>query len=380
MKGVTILVVLALLAFMVGCAPPPPAPEPSPAPPTPVPSPAPVPGPSPPPPPVPAPAPTPSPAPTPPAVPTPSPPPPPPTVVKGDGFEIIYDSSIHQFIWPLDHALERYIAVRNVENTRLVLDFHIDIEGPEGFELKDVTQFPQWPPLYLDPDESENIYVKADWGELVENKLIGGAKYEYQAKVTIFPWGVDYTRGDPYPENASTVILTNEVTVLTKFGDFQLMRPSDEDYVPPNAWVSGYVRDRATKEPLDNVEVKAMGRYRSAGTTDASGFYKLPLFAYKRTARNAYMETTIRVRAPGYEEYNKAIVPEPDENLNLDIYLDKPIETANYALKARCHAGSLHLHRGEAQEMAHTLPLFLFTLLGLLKKRSGRTPIFGFSM
>jgi hypothetical protein len=261
--------------------------------------------------------------------------------VKGNNLEISYDPQTYRFVFPLDVALEREITVKNIGESIVALDWFITVEGPEGVSFRG-NAFPQGSAMYLYPDESKKVFAKIDWGDMmIGSRFAGAADYAFNLSIAVFP--------KDHKENSTSVYLTNTIGVISRNGGYQVEDPSRENYVQPNAWISGYVRNKASNDTLGNAEVRAnqANGFVSRMMVDSNGFYKLPLFAYNRVARNAYSEVDLRIQARGYKVYNKALVPQPGDNLSMDIYLDKGEEYANYSLVARFDTGPLHLHRGD---------------------------------
>lgn len=259
--------------------------------------------------------------------------------VQGNGFEVIYDAQTFKFAYPLDVGLEREVSIRNVSTDILAMEWFIAVKGPDNFSVRG-NAFPQGAAMYLNPNESKKVFAKIDWGEIgIGQKLVNEPKYDFNVRFDVFP--------KDQKEKLISALTTNEISIISKSPGFQIENSSENNYVQPNAWVSGYIRDKLTNQIIQGVNVFASNQYFSRSVTDSTGYYKLPLFAYYRVARNAYFEVNVRVEEQNYGVYNKAIVPKPNENINLDIYLDKPIdEIANYSLVARYDTNLLHLHKG----------------------------------
>ena len=273
------------------------------------------------------------------------------TAPTGD-FQITYDDKTWNFTFPLEGKLCRNVTVKNIGDTLLVLDWCARLLGPDGFSFETIPGiFPQWPPLYLDPEESQIIYVNIAWNEIDRSNWVKDGHYDYTLQIAVYPF-IDLFYApdwDSLPSNAILVNLTNEVFVLDEREHFCYLPIGPYD-VPPNAWVSGHVYDNVTKEPLENIEIEAWGRVDSATQTDANGSYRLPLLAHKRIFENAWLEYNLRIDTPGYAQYYKTVIPTENENITQDIYLDRLTETANYTLKARYQAGNLHLYRSASSE------------------------------
>ncbi|MEM3362649.1 MAG: PQQ-binding-like beta-propeller repeat protein [Candidatus Anstonellaceae archaeon] len=279
-------------------------------------------------------------------------------VVKNDEFEIIYEPQIYTFTYPFDIQLERYVTVKNLRDRQLILNFFTEIEGPNGFKMV-ANPFPQWQPIYLDPNESENIFVRGEWGELnLESILKNNTEYEYSMKINVFPLY--------HEEKKLTVTLSNKVFILS---DKAVNFPNDINKINPNFWVSGYVFDNITHQPLSNVKVKGWANnFESSVFTDKNGFYRLPLLAHKRITSNEFMEINIITEAPNYLAYNRTIIPKIDENYKLDIYLEKSDISATYILKKKYNTGPLHLHRGDSSKDNNYFALVPFHSVGVSEK------------
>jgi hypothetical protein len=246
-------------------------------------------------------------------------------------LEILYDNRTYIFAYPLDHGIERNITVKNTGNSLLVLDAVINVSGT-GTNIERLTVFPQWPPLYLDPNEAQIIYVKVEWQEFNRSLWSEGESYEYEASLLLI-----YQLQDSQPVN-TTITLTNEVYVISKAVSF-------------NSAICGYVYDSSTNSPVAGIDVtiSTRGRYDTTVTTGQNGFYNAFLYAYKRVAQNAYTEYNVLISAFGYEEYNKAVAPKENETIWMNISLVKPAETANYTLIAK-YATPLSTSIGKASE------------------------------
>lgn len=277
------------------------------------------------------------------------------SVMKTDDFEIIYEPQVYKFIYPFDIQLERYVTVKNLKNSQLVLNFFTEIEGPNGFKIT-ANPFPQWQPIYLDPNESENIFIKAEWQELnLESILKNNAEYQYLMKVSVFPLY--------HEEKKISVTLSNKIFILS---EKTIKFPDDINRINPNFWVSGYVFDKDTNQPLQNVKIKGWANnIESSVFTDKNGFYKLPFFAHKRITSNEFMELNITTEAPNFLAYNKTIIPKLNEDYKLDIYLEKSKTSADYILKKKYNTGPLHLHRGDGSKDNNYFALVPFHSVGV---------------
>ncbi len=252
---------------------------------------------------------------------------------RSTDFELHYDSTPMLFLYPHETKLMRTVTVKN-GGQYASLQVNATVSG--GRLL--LPAMPQGA-VYLEPGESQLIWVTAYMEDLDQSAWQAGGSYDYEIDVFVTPDIGPFSPSAPGP-GAKIARLANTVQVV----DAGL----DGAFVPRNATVSGCVYDVATHRPLPNAQVKfASTSFRPQSvTTDAKGSYRLDLIADKGALTNMWRPWGVTIKATGYREFHRAVAPKDGDRVVLDAPLTKATETAAYTLKTKIAAGALNIVDG----------------------------------
>ena len=244
-------------------------------------------------------------------------------------FTISYESRPYVYVYPFENEMDRNVTVTNTGGDYTQLEFNATIYGPNGF-VEDgnslgIPPLPQPAYLYLQPGESNQIYVCVGWGDIDTSYWQVGANYTYTVELSVYPVGDPSLMQNANLTNIVEVLCTNTASAsLTGLG------------VPPNASVSGQVLDADTGQPIAGaqVSVTSQGLAESA-VTNSSGNYYCPLIAYRRVEQGNYIVYNVQVSTPGYQTFEKAIIPTDGQNITLNADMTKNDQTASYSVIAQ---------------------------------------------
>jgi hypothetical protein len=270
-------------------------------------------------------------------------------------FTVDTQTAPMSFDYPLDPTLLRWVRVTNTSRSFEALGFHATISGPDGFfidgDALGVFPHPQPNNLYLEPGESQDIWVTANWEELDNQGWQAGKTYDYVISVKVFPRML--FPGEREPPGTNTVLLANSIHV-TQFG------PTDP---PANAAISGCVYDAATKQAVPNAGVFLTDHWSGfprSGQANSEGSYSLPVPAHLVAPAGVWQPWTLAVSAPGYREATVTMGPHEGDAEVANVALDRATERAAYTLSAKIDTGGLNVNRGVISKDGRYLALTQF--------------------
>jgi len=229
--------------------------------------------------------------------------------------EISYDKSENLFIYPLEHSVDRIVHLKNISNKTINLNFDIYILVNE--KKQEVQFWPQPAPAYLLPGDERDIVLKIEWFPEIIESWEEGKNYD-------LPFYIKITIGNSKKE----ITLKNKVFV-------EKFERNLKD-IKTNSLITGTVYDFETNKPITNAEVVVWSngpRVEYKVFTDDLGNYSVPVRAYQRSFLKNYIQYSIKIKAPSYEEYNYAISPKENDKITNEIKLIKETKKANYVLK-----------------------------------------------
>ena len=256
-------------------------------------------------------------------------------------FAIAPDASSADFYYPQDPDVTRWVTVTNTGQQLDALGFRVSITGPDRkvVDADSIGVFPHPQPnvLYLEPGESQNIWVILNWFDLNSQNWQPGKTYDYTITIKVFP-RIVYP-AERAPAGTQTVTLKNSIHDVP-FG------PIDP---ATNATIAGCVYDAATHEPIPNAAVSAMDHWSmfpGSADTDAQGSFSLGLRAHLVALAGIWQPWTMTVTAPGYRDASITIAPQDGDHETANIALERASESASYQLTAKIDTGGLNVNRG----------------------------------
>jgi len=229
------------------------------------------------------------------------------TEVIFPGIEVSYRPSI-ETSFPVERWAKNGIEVRNIGNEPVTLTFHVSAESGD-IVVSDISPFPQPYTLYLDPGENQTIWYFID-GSYRSCGVLERGGGEVTVRVRIEKDG-----------ESAEIVITHLLLVVP------------EDQLEPNSVVEGYVKDLGGNPVLDaEVELEGANGPRYFTTTDHDGYFRVEVYAMRYGDTGELHGYNLRVRAPGFKEFNKAIFPEVGETLTVDVTLKPLVEVAEYEL------------------------------------------------
>lgn len=262
-------------------------------------------------------------------------------------IELQYDATSVPFSYPLDPKLIRWITVKN-DGGYTELEFDATISGPGGFSIVGnqlgVPPLPQPGYLYLQPGESQRIWVTANWSELNPAPWTAGSTYDYRIDINVYPKLVP-GQANPDPTQTQVATLHNAVSVL------YLPAGGNTAGVPQTATIGGTVFDAATQKPIANASVSlvmvtlAMGQ--TSTVTDATGAFSLSVAAFEMAQKGMWSDFGVTIQAPGYADFHSAVAPRVGDNIRIAAAMTKAPGALTYAVGAQFET-VLNLNRAEA--------------------------------
>jgi uncharacterized protein (TIGR03437 family) len=253
-------------------------------------------------------------------------------------IELQYDPT-PDFVYPHDPNLIRWITVKN-DGGYVELEFKGSVNGPGGFSTPG-TWHPQRPALYLQPGESQRIWVIVGWGDLDQSSWTAAGTYDYRIDLSVYAPG----NGQP----ASTVSLHNNVHVV--YTAFPPVITPGQPVGDNNAAIGGMVFDAATRKPVAHAQVQLASTTEMFGTpymdssghsiaayTDSTGHYSIAVTAYRRVPQGVWNDFGISIQAPGYAAFHTAIAPRAGDNIGLDAPMKAAVQGPAYVVQAKTDA------------------------------------------
>jgi len=258
------------------------------------------------------------------------------TAQRTTDFELQYERAPLLVLYPHETKLMRTVTVKN--GTRYgTLQIAATVTPPGGSSTSALFKIPPMPgTVYLEPGESQLVWVTVYLEDLDQSGWQTGSSYDYEIDVYVTP---NFGLFDPAVPGPGTQVarLANTVRVA----DARL----DAHDVARNAAISGCVYEAATRRPVASAQVTfASGSFApQTVTTDASGAYRVGLIADKSALTGMWRQWGVTIKASGYREFHGAVAPHDADSLVLDAALAKPAETASYVLKTRIDTGGLNI-------------------------------------
>lgn len=254
-------------------------------------------------------------------------------------IDLQYDPT-PDFVYPHEPNFIRWITVKN-NGGYVELEFKGSVNGPGGFSTPG-TWHPQRPALYLQPGESQRIWVIVGWGDLDQSSWTAGGTYDYRIDLSV------YAPGDGQP--ASTVSLHNNVHVV--YTAFPPVITPGQPVGDNNAAISGAVFDAVTGKPIAHAQVQLVSPTERFGTqyvdslgraidayTDSTGHYSVAVTAYRRVLQGGvWNDFGVSIQAPGYADFHTAIAPRAGDTIGLDAPMKPAVQGPAYVVQAKTDA------------------------------------------
>ena len=254
------------------------------------------------------------------------------------------------FVYPHDPSLTRWVTVKN-NGGYVELAFSAVVNGPGGFSVPGnqlgIPPLPQPETLYLQPNESQRIWVLVNWSEVDRSSWQAGGTYDYRIDLSVYP----KTMGPPpsqLPPETQVVSLHNTVQVAYT----TLPPPRSQPTGDNNATIAGFVHDAATGKPLANAQVRLVSNTENGAyspSTDNSGHYSIAVTAYRRVQQGVWADFGVTIQASGYADYHTAVAPHAGDTVSIDAPMTPAAQGPTYSIQSK-YDGVLNQYHGEGSK------------------------------
>jgi uncharacterized protein (TIGR03437 family) len=263
-------------------------------------------------------------------------------------LQLQYSSTV-DFVYPHDYYMPRWVDVKN-NGAYTELDQSFTVTGPNGFSLstdqQTIATFPQPGPLYLQPNETQRIWVILNWSDLDQSAWTAGSVYDYVIVLTISPKSNGQTPAQIQAQS-QTVTLHNQVYVYATAPIVGNGSPVGDN----NASIQGTVYDAATGKPIANAGVKLIAYSESPFLpyTDSAGHYSVALTAFTLAQNGVWKPYGVKITAAGYADFHTAVAPHAGDTIRLDAPMTPAEQGPAYTLTSKTD-GVLNQYAGQASK------------------------------
>ena len=253
------------------------------------------------------------------------------------------------FVYPHDYDITRWLDIKN-NGAYTELEQSFVVTGPNGFSLstdqETIATFPQPGPLYLQPNETQRIWVILNWANLDQSAWTAGSVYDYVIVLTISPKRNGQTPAQIQAQS-QTVTLHNQVHVYSTAPIVGQGPPIGDN----NATIQGTVYDAATGKPIANAGVTLIGQNESPFLpyTDSAGHYSVALTAYALAQSGFWKPYGVKITAAGYADFHTAVAPHAGDTIRLDAPMKPAVQGPAYTVTSKTDA-VLNQYTGQASK------------------------------